>query len=81
MGSLVLRTATRVNLGGSRRILTLGRAPYTIAPGTSRDLKVTLAQVINRLANRKGRLHVVAVASTAGTTTVSRHNLTLTLRR
>jgi Ca2+-binding RTX toxin-like protein len=81
MGSLVLRTATRVNLGGSRRILTLGRAPYTIAPGTSRELKVKLAQVINRLANRKRRLHVVAVASTAGASTVSSHNLTLTLRK
>jgi hypothetical protein len=40
-----------------------------------------LAKVINRLANRKGRLHVVAVASTAGATMVSRHNLTLTFRR
>ena len=62
-------------------MVTLGRAPYTIARGASGDLKVKLAQVINRLANRKGRLHVVAVASTVGATTVSRHNLTLTLRR
>lgn len=81
MGSLVLRTATRVKLGGSRRILELGRARYNITPGTSRDVKVKLAKVIERVANRKGRVRVVAVASSAGATPVSSRGLTLDLRK
>jgi Ca2+-binding RTX toxin-like protein len=80
-GSLVLRTAMRVNLARRRRVIELGRARYSIGPGTSRSVKVKLAKVIGRVASRTGRLQVVAVASTAGATTVSSRHLTLILRK
>jgi Ca2+-binding RTX toxin-like protein len=64
-GSLVLRTAKGARLGSTR---------FAIAPGQSRTLKVKLAKSSARLADRKGHLKVVAVASNGA----SRH-LTLAL--
>jgi hypothetical protein len=78
-GSVVLRTATRVDLGGRRRILELGRVRYSVAKGTSRSLKVKLAKVPRSVASGKGRLKVVAVDLSAGGVIVSSRRLTLTL--
>jgi hypothetical protein len=64
-GSLVLRTAKGARLGSTR---------FAIAPGQSRTLKVKLPKSSARLADRKGHLKVVAVASNGA----SRH-LTLAL--
>jgi len=62
--------------------LQLGRARYDLGPGRSRTLEVTLAKASKRLADRNGRLAVVAVATTvrAGKTAQSSRHLTLVLR-
>jgi Ca2+-binding RTX toxin-like protein len=78
-GSLVLRTAKRVKLGGLRVVLQLGSARFDLAPGTSRTVKVKLAAGSRRLAGGDGRLKVLAVATTgsAGQLAVSSQRLTL----
>jgi Ca2+-binding RTX toxin-like protein len=80
-GSLAIRTAKGVKLAGLKGVVQLGTARYTIAPGASRTLKVKLAKGSRRLADRKGRLKVLAVASTgsAGKIAKSSRRLTLTL--
>jgi len=80
-GSLALRTAKPVKLAGRTRILQLGHARYNLAPGVSRRLKVKLAKITKRVADSKGHLKVLAVAST-GTSGRSAHTsqrLTLAL--
>ena len=80
-GSLALRTAKRIKLAGLKVTLQLGSARYNIAPGASRTLKVKLAKGSQRLADNKGRLKVLAVASTgpSGKIAQSSRRLTLTL--
>ena len=80
-GSLTLRTAKAVRLAGLNVNLQLGSARYNIAPGTSKTLKVKLAQGSRRLAGRNGRLKAIAVASTgpAGKLAKSSQRLTLAL--
>jgi hypothetical protein len=80
-GTLVLHTATRVSVAGGRRILELGRTRYSIARGTSRSVKVTLARATGRIADRKGHVRVIAVASGAGASAISLRHLTLTVRK
>jgi len=67
-GSLVLRAAASVKVGSAR---------YTVARGTSATLKVRLAKGSLRLVRRRGRVKVVAVATTVGATASSRQHLTL----
>jgi Ca2+-binding RTX toxin-like protein len=80
-GSLVLRTAKRVKLGGLRVVLQLGSARYDLAPGTAKTVTVRLASGSRRLTARNGRLAVLAVASTgpAGQVAQSSQRLTLAL--
>jgi Ca2+-binding RTX toxin-like protein len=80
-GSLTLRTAGPVRLGGVSAVLQLGSRRYDLAPGASRTLRVRLARGSNRLADRKGRLRARAVASTgaSGKTAQSSRRLTLAL--
>jgi Ca2+-binding RTX toxin-like protein len=80
-GSLVLRTAKRVKLGGLRVVLQLGSARYDLAPGAAKTVTVRLASGSRRLAARNGRLAVLAVASTgpAGQLAESSRRLTLAL--
>jgi Ca2+-binding RTX toxin-like protein len=82
-GSLAVRTAKRVKLAGLRAVLQLGSARYNLAPGSSRTLKVRLAAGSRRLADRKGHLKVLAVASTgpSGQIAQSSRRLTLALGR
>jgi Ca2+-binding RTX toxin-like protein len=80
-GSLTVRTAKAVRLAGLNVTLQLGSARYNIAPGTSKTLRVKLAQGSKRLAGRNGRLKAIAVASTgpAGKIAQSSQRLTLAL--
>ena len=80
-GSLVVRTAKRIKLAGVKTTLQLGSARYNLAPGASRSVRVKLANGSRRLADDKGRLKVLAVASTgrSGKIAQSSRRLTLTL--
>jgi hypothetical protein len=80
-GSLALRTGTGVKLAGLKAVLELGSKRYNIAPGASTTLKVKLAKGSQRLAGRKGRLQVRAIASTGaqGSIVSSSQRLTLAL--
>jgi Ca2+-binding RTX toxin-like protein len=80
-GSLAVRTANAVRLGGLKAVLQLGSARYTVPPGASRTIKVKVPKGTNRLANRKGQLKVRALASTgpSGNLATSTKRLTLKL--
>ena len=78
-GSLAVRTTTRIKLGGLKVVLQLGRARYDIAPGTSRTLRVNVPKGTRRVADRKGRLKVLAVASTGAQGAIAESSRRLTL--
>jgi hypothetical protein len=78
-GSLSVRTAKRIKLAGLKVVLRLGSARYNLAPGISRTLKVRLAKGSWRLADRKGRLKVLAVASTGPSSQIAQSSRRLTL--
>ena len=80
-GSLALRTARPARLAGLRAVIQLGSARYDLAPGASRTLKVKLSTGSRRLADRKGRIKALAIASTgpAGKIAQSSQRLTLAL--
>ena len=78
-GSLVVRTAKSVKLAGLKGIVQLGRARYSLAPGVTRTLKVKLASGSKRLADRKGHIKVLAVASTGPSGKIAQSSRRLTL--
>ena len=78
-GSLAVRTAKGVKLAGLKVVLQLGSARYNLAPGASRTLKVKLAKGSKRLADRKGHLKVLAVASTGPSGKIAQSSRRLTL--
>jgi hypothetical protein len=78
-GSLVLRTVKSVNLAGLKVGLQLGSARYNLAPGVSTTLKVRLAKGTRRLADGRGRLKVLAVASTGPSGKIAQSSRRLTL--
>ena len=78
-GSLAVRTAKRVKLAGLKVTLQLGSARYNIAPGASRTIKVKLAKGSQRLADKNGRLKVLAVASTGRSSKIAQSSRRLTL--
>jgi Ca2+-binding RTX toxin-like protein len=82
-GSLAVRTAKAVRLAGLKVTLELGRARYEIAPGASRTLRVKLAKGTGKLAGRRGRLRVRALATTgpSGNSAQSSRRITLALGR
>jgi Ca2+-binding RTX toxin-like protein len=82
-GSLVLRTAKAVKLAGLRAVVQLGSTHYSLAPGSSRTLKVRLAHGSRHLADRKGHIRAEAVASTGaqGRIAQSSRRLTIALGR
>jgi hypothetical protein len=81
-GSLVLRTAAPVKAAGIKSVLQLGSVRYHVAPGASAKLTVKLPSGIRRLADKKGRVHVRAIASTGaeGKIATTSQRLTLQLR-
>jgi Ca2+-binding RTX toxin-like protein len=78
-GSLAVRTAKSIKLAGLKAALQLGSARYKIAPGASKSLKVKLAKGSQRLADRKGHLKVLAVASTGPRGNIAQSSRRLTL--
>jgi Ca2+-binding RTX toxin-like protein len=78
-GSLALRTARPAGLAGLRAVIQLGSARYDLAPGTSRTLKVKLSTGSRRLADRKGRLKALAIASTGTSGKIAQSSRRLTL--
>ena len=79
-GSLAVRTAKRIKLAGLNVALQLGSARYDIAPGASTTLKVKLANGSRRLADNKGQLKVLAVASTGRSGKIAQSSRRLTLK-
>jgi hypothetical protein len=63
-GRLTVRTANRVRLARVSVVLRLGSARYNLAPGATKTLEVKLPNGIKCLADRKGHLKVLVVAST-----------------
>jgi Ca2+-binding RTX toxin-like protein len=78
-GSLAVRTAGSVKLAGVKAVVQLGSARYNIAPGASKTLKVKLARGSGRLADRKGHLKALAVASTGASGSIAQSSKRLTL--
>jgi len=78
-GSLTVRTASSVKLAGVKVVVQLGSARYNIAPGASKTLKVRLGRGSGRLADRKGHLKVLAVASTGASGSIAQSSQRLTL--
>jgi Ca2+-binding RTX toxin-like protein len=80
-GSLEVRTANDVRFHGLRAVLELGSARYNLTPGATTTLKVKLATGIRNLADRKGHLKVLVIASTgpSGKTAQSSQRATLAL--
>jgi Ca2+-binding RTX toxin-like protein len=81
IGSLVLDTAQPVKVGGLKAVVQLGSARYDVAPGVSTSVNVKLASGIARLADKKGRIAIRAIASTgaSGRTATSSQRVTLVL--
>jgi len=79
-GSLTVRTAKAVRLGGLKAVLQLGSARYSVPPGASRTIKVKVPKGTNRLADRKGRLKVRALASTGPSLDTATSSKRLTLK-
>jgi hypothetical protein len=83
VGTLVLLTAHQVRVGRHKLALTLGRTSYDVRRGAIATLTVRLSRESRRLADRHGRLEVLARTSTAvsGAAAQSSRRLTLALRR
>jgi Ca2+-binding RTX toxin-like protein len=78
-GSLAIRTVKSVKLAGLKVVLQLGSARYNLAPGSSRTLKVKLATGSRRLADSKGHLEVLAIASTGPSGKIAQSSQRLTI--
>src|SRR3954470_24125117 len=78
-GSLAVRTAKSVKLAGLKVVIQLGSARYDLAPGSSRTLTVKLATGSRRLADNKGHLKVLAVASTGISGKIAQSSQRLTI--
>jgi hypothetical protein len=82
-GSISLLTAHAVRFKGVKAVLQLGSVRFNLAPGASSTVTVKLARGVERLADRRGHLKVVAVASTgnSGGIASSSQRATLALSR
>jgi hypothetical protein len=78
-GSLVVRTTKTVKFAGLKAIVQLGSARFNLTPGASKTLKVKLAGGSRRLADRKGHLKVLAIASTGASGSIAQSSKRLTL--
>ena len=78
-GSLTLRTAKTVRIARHKLVLRLGRVHYDLAPGSSSLLRVKLAARTRRLADRKGLLNVLGLASTGPADDIAHSSRPLTL--
>jgi Ca2+-binding RTX toxin-like protein len=82
-GSLLLLTAKAVRVGGLMVVVQLGVTRYDLSPGTTKTLKVKLPNGIRNLADRRGHLRVLAIASTgrSGNIAISSQRATLALSK
>jgi Ca2+-binding RTX toxin-like protein len=71
IGTLTLRSAHRLHVAGLSVVLQLGSARFDIAPGASQTVKVKLAKGTQRLADRKGHLKALAIASTGSSGSIA----------
>ncbi|HKN92956.1 MAG TPA: calcium-binding protein [Thermoleophilaceae bacterium] len=80
-GALTLRTAHHVHVAGLSVVLQLGSARFDVSAGASKVVKVKLAKGTERLADRKGHLKALAIASTgsSGSIATTTQGLTLAL--
>jgi Ca2+-binding RTX toxin-like protein len=78
-GSVSLLTAKAVKLAGLKAVLQLGSARYSVAPGATTTVTVKLAKGVQRLADRKGHLKVVAQASTGASGSIASSSQRATL--
>ena len=78
-GTLAVRTAKGIKLAGRKVALRVGSARYNIAAGASTTLKVKLAKGSKHLADRKGHLKVLAIASTGRSGKIAHSSQRLTL--
>ena len=80
-GSLQLLTAKSVKIGSVKAVIQLGQARYNVRIGASATVNVRLASGARALADRKGHINVLAVATTgaSGKAATSSRHLTLAL--
>jgi Ca2+-binding RTX toxin-like protein len=78
-GSLILRTAHHVHVAGLSAIFELGSARYDVAPGATQTLKLKLPKGTERLADRKGHLKALVIASTGSSGSIASTTQGLTL--
>ena len=78
-GSLAVRTAGSVKLAAVKAVVQLGSARYNLTPGASKTLKVKLARGSRRLADRRGHLKALVVASTGASGSIAESSKRLTL--
>jgi Ca2+-binding RTX toxin-like protein len=81
IGSLELRTANSVKVGGVKAVVELGSSRYNVAAGRSATVNVRLVRGVRSLTDRKGNIKVLAVATTgaSGNAASSSRHLTLAL--
>ena len=79
VGSLSLRTAKSVRLGGVNVVLRLGSARYDITAGSPATVTIKLPRGVERLTDRKGHLPVLAIASTGASGKIASSSKHLTL--
>jgi hypothetical protein len=82
-GSLVLKSAKRVS-AAKKKILSLGRAKFTIQPGQKKKVTVRISKAGRRYLARKGKLKATARATSkdgAGTSKTSRGKVTLKAKK
>jgi Ca2+-binding RTX toxin-like protein len=78
-GTVTLRTAHRIHVAGLSVVLQLGSARFDISPGASKTVKVKLARGSERLADRKGHLKALAIASTGSSGSIASTTQGMTL--
>jgi Ca2+-binding RTX toxin-like protein len=83
VGTVEVRTAKAVRIGGLTAVVELGSARYDLAPGGFKTVKVKLAKGVQHLADRHGHIAVRAEASTgaSGRIATSTRRLKLALGR
>ena len=83
VGRLTLVTPKRVTIAGRKLVLELGSTRYDLRPGATATLRVKLRRASRQLADRNGRLKVIARATTSvsGAAAQRSHRLTLALGR
>ena len=85
MGTLTLKSASKVLINGHRRTLSIGRSAFSLAPSThSRTVSVTVLGTALAYLHRHGKLTATAIASSHdsfGTTKSKRRTVKLKAKK